>query len=142
MERMPGELEDGLNRVAKEVAVSLIDDLIMMTPVDTSKALSNWRAGQAYPLTDEIDAHVPGNFGSTRGLSASKASGDAKVNISKKEPGVTLYISNSAEYITELNNGSSKQAPAGFVEASVSRAKRTIKSKSVLKRGGDKCLII
>lgn len=133
MERMSDRIEAGLNRVVKEVAVKLVSDLIATTPVDTSKAISNWRASQTFPLTDEIDAHVPGHFGSTRGMSSAKALADAKSNIARKEPGSTLYISNSAEYITELNNGSSQQAPAGFVQGAVDRARRTISKKKLLR---------
>ena len=40
-------------------------------------------------------------------------------------PGNLLQLSNNADYIGDLNNGSSYQAPAGFIEGSILLAKHS-----------------
>lgn len=130
---MPRRIEIGLNRVAKEVAIYLVKDLVDTTPVDTSKALSNWIVNQDFPLGIDLDPHYPGSGGSTRAESSRVSIADATDGIRRKEPGSVLYISNYVEYITKLNQGSSRQAPAGFVEGAVDRARRTISKKKLLR---------
>jgi hypothetical protein len=133
MRAIPKRAETSANRIAKEVSADLITDLIVITPVDTSKALSNWQAGQSFPLLDEVDAFFEGVFGSTRGPSSAAAIKSGQSNIRRKLSGSTLYISNNADYISKLNSGSSTQAPSGFVEGAVARARRSVRSKKLFK---------
>jgi hypothetical protein len=133
MRRIPNLAEAGANRIVKEVAQEMLRDLILITPVDTSKALSNWQASQSFPILDDIDPYFPGNFGSTRGPSSSAAIRVGASNVRRKLKGTVLYISNNADYITKLNRGSSRQAPAGFVEGAVMRASRSVRSKRLFR---------
>lgn len=104
------------NTRAKAVAEVIVRELLLHTPVDTSKAVSNWQVGLGTPVGREIPAYVPGKKGSTRQASVSEALAYAQFRIAQKRAGEPLYISNLVDYIGDLNAGSSRQAPAGFVE--------------------------
>lgn len=86
------------------------------TPVDTGHARANWIASIGSPNT------VEAQDGSLA------AAGNALVAAYKLNQG-KLYLSNVVPYIRQLNNGSSTQAPALFVESCVMRALATVKSK-------------
>lgn len=94
-------------------------DLIEITPVDISTALSNWQVGIGGIPIGPIPAYVEGSFGSTEKISEAIAIEQADIYIFASEPGESIFISNSVEYITKLNEGSSRQAPANFVDRSV-----------------------
>lgn len=118
LESIAGKIETGANEIKKDVARGIIKDLIPATPVDTSRALSNWIASNGAAHKYSILPHVSGHFGSTRGTSMSAALADAMAVIEKAKPGVPIFITNNLLYIRALNAGSSRQAPAGFVERS------------------------
>lgn len=107
------------NRLAKHVAETIVIELATKTPVDTSKAISNWQVTLNSPATAEINAHYEGSHGSTYGQSSSETISLARALLRNKKPGQTIFITNNADYIRKLNEGSSSQAPAGFVEAAV-----------------------
>lgn len=112
--RVPAELA---NRKKIAWARAVIFYLVYETPVDTSKALSNWglsiKSVGAYR-----DAYVAGAGGSTRDPSAEAAIAAAEAVLKRVRPGQVLTLFNSAPYIQRLNDGYSKQAPAGFIEKS------------------------
>lgn len=113
----------GLERAASDKAVrkalTIISSLAYSTPVDKSTAVSNWQVGLGAPVAMTIPAHFPGEHGSTFSASAAKTIEDAKLILAGKQPGVSIFISNPLPYIQVLNDGHSKQAPAGFVERAV-----------------------
>lgn len=114
MPRMTKFIDIG-NIVTKVVNVKtrdfLIDtwtDLVNTTPVDTGKARASWKISPGSPFTKELPA---GDYGypSPPDLSTYKR------NWTK------WYISNTAPYISRLNNGWSQQAPVGFIEIAIQR---------------------
>lgn len=120
------EIQQKLSKTASAVATSLVEELTIITPVDTSKAISNWQVTLDTPSASEIDAHYPGEDGSTKSQSANQARSLASAVLKKKRPKQTIYISNTAEYIRDLEEGSSKQAPAHFIKSAVEQAKLDI----------------
>jgi len=119
------------SRIAVEVALVIVDDLTEVTPVDTSKAESNWQVSLGSPVTKEIEAHVPGHFGWTAVESRIVARANARKALQNKKPGVSIFIGNAADYIQDLNEGSSKQEPAGFVERAELKGRLTLKASRV-----------
>lgn len=126
LERKAKSIGDTGNEVAKLFTEVLVGQLTTVTPVDTSKALSNWQVSLEQPNTLEIDALVLGSKGSTALASADQARGRARDILKKKKAGQTIYISNNASYIRDLNDGSSKQAPAGFIEITITQCKNKL----------------
>lgn len=116
LDKAVGKIEEQASALGIKVATTIVTDLAFVTPVDESTAISNWLVSVGGPRRAEIDAHYPGKFGSTYGPSAQQTIADAKKVLAGKKPGETIYISNNLPYIKLLNGGSSKQAPAGFVE--------------------------
>jgi len=110
------ERREKASDLAVSVATTIVTDLAFVTPVDESTAISNWVIGIKSPNRKEIDAHYLGSHGSTYSASARATVDAAKTVLASKRPGETIYISNNLKYIAYLNGGSSRQAPAGFVE--------------------------
>lgn len=111
-------LDDMVAEERARVALAIIRALIENTPVDTTAALSNWRVSDG-PLAAAIAAHVPGSQGSTRGASIAVALAEAEAAIRARRYAKALVIFNTIPYIQRLNEGYSRQAPAGFVEKAI-----------------------
>lgn len=112
-------LDEVNNQASCEVALAIVTNLAPETPVDTSKALSNWRVGIGQKSALAIPPHSPGRHGSTQEASVAATIAEAKAKLAAKKPGETIWISNVLPYIRRLNEGYSKQAPAGFVERAI-----------------------
>lgn len=79
------------------------------TPVDTGRARNSWT------LTATSTEFRDAKTGNINSISPTMLSPVSEV---KEEQ---LYITNGVNYIKRLNEGSSKQAPARFVERAISR---------------------
>lgn len=112
-------IDEAGNLRKKKAALAMVKYLVNETPVDTSQALSNWQVGLGRPVMAEIGPHVPGTAGSSAGASRAAAIAAAEATLAQAKPGQPVYLSNLLPYIRALNNGSSKQHPGGFVEASI-----------------------
>lgn len=119
MRRLDRELPQQLNSIVIRAAWRILDDLITVTPVDTSAAVSNWQVTVNAPVGNAIPAYVLGERGSTYAESAQVALEAGSSIIQNKQPGQALFITNAIDYIQDLNDGSSRQAPANFVERAV-----------------------
>lgn len=131
LEKRAARLDEQASGVAVSVALAIVDNLTVVTPVDTSKAISNWQVTLGSPSAGEIPAHVEGFAGSTYTASGQAARNLARFDLQQKRPGVRIWISNAAPYIGELNNGSSKQEPAGFVERALIIGRNVVKNSKI-----------
>ena len=123
---LPASLQNEASRCAVEVAQAVQGDLAYTTPVDTSQALSNWQISLGSNKAEWILPYYTGRKGSTQ-LASAKASVEvAKYELEKKKPGETIFIANMVDYIEKLNDGSSTQQPAGFVERSMLKGQKVI----------------
>lgn len=116
---LPDRIDLAVNRLAKNVVIEMARDLIEHTPVDVTTAASNWQAALNSPAMFELPAIVPGHHGSTAGASRSEALGHVSRVVAEKRPGERIFLSNLAPHLDDLNNGTSKQEPAGFFERGV-----------------------
>lgn len=132
LERKAGRIEKAASTLAKNVAQSIVGNLANVTPVDTSKALSNWQVGLIDAPDSSIEPFFPGQKGSSKRSSANATIKAAKRILGGKKPGEVIYISNVLPYIARLNDGYSNQTPAGFVERAVLIGRKEVK-KSKLK---------
>lgn len=110
----------------KRKTAAVVQQIVTLgTPVKTGRARNNWDVGLGEPwraTTQEVD---PSGAGAV-------ARNNAKIATTK--PGQDIYISNNLPYINRLNQGSSSQAPAGFVEEAVALGSQSIANARVLKR--------
>lgn len=123
------------NQVVEDVASSILNDLTQVTPVDTGTAVSNWVVTLDAPALGGLVlmAHAPSPKGRVRKgvwVHTVPPSITAQANVPQtmqaglaviktKQPGQTIFITNNSPYINMLNEGSSDQAPTGFVERAV-----------------------
>lgn len=114
----PDGVSERANAAAIFVATQIVVDLVQSTPVDESTALSNWQVGLGDRPAVPLPAYVPGHAGSSRAASIAETIAAATRILREKRPGESVWISNVLPYIRKLNDGSSSQAPAGFVERS------------------------
>lgn len=110
------------------MTLEIVRALVNSTPVDTSAALSNWRVGTS--AGGAVPPYYSGLAGSTQGASAAAAIAAADAAIAAAKGANKLVIFNSIGYIRFLNEGSSAQAPAGFIEAGILRGKLAAKAQT------------
>lgn len=97
--------------VTRRLGLSVLSGVVLRTPVDTGRARANWQVGLGLTErgTDEAAFDKAG--------SATIAAGGAVMAGQKGfQP---ISITNSVPYIGRLNDGSSQQAPAGYVESTL-----------------------
>lgn len=123
------KIDDKASDIAAEAAEIIVSALVYDTPVDTSKALSNWQVTLGSASSTSIPPHALGVGGSTRAVSADTAIRLAQAVLAGKQPGQTIYISNGLPYIRRLNSGWSKQHPGAFVEAAILLARNYVRER-------------
>lgn len=127
-------IPENTNELKKQVIRTIESDLVYVTPVDTSNALSKWKVGTSQITDSSFSPYYLGSHGSTRDMSAQEAIADANQVIDGLKPGQVAYIGNAAPYIRRLNDdGYSKQEPAGFVERAVLIGRKLIQGAIVTK---------
>jgi hypothetical protein len=115
-----GEIE----QLVQNLALSIDAEIVVGTPVKTGTAMGSWMAGLGSPVAIVVE----GLGTPDRTINASEASARAI-----KQAGNTIrrfrlgsfrnsiWLSNAVSYIEDLNAGTSRQAPAGFVDLSIQR---------------------
>lgn len=98
-------------RLQKGVAMTVVEDVALETPVLTGQAAANWKTQIGAP-DQSYDMGPNANAGQ-------QSVDNAKVNLSGLAMGQTVYITNNVPYIVSLNSGYSAKAPAGFVEMAI-----------------------
>ncbi len=135
MKRIADNLETNVSKEMKKAALIIDRDVVIQTPVDTGRARSNWLVGIGTAIRNVIDALSPGEgLSAGERLNAQLSIDAARTEIEKHRPGQTIYISNNLSYIGFLNEGSSAQAPANFVEKAIQAGIASLKKSRVVKR--------
>ncbi len=114
-ERLPTLASD----VAVAGAKAVVKEWVDVMPVDTSEALSNTQVGIGSRPTGPVQPHFAGRYGSTRGSSGGRVIQESNTALEAKRPGQTIYISNTAAHIGDLDRGTSKQFGGGFIPAAL-----------------------
>lgn len=106
------EEEKGILKAVVEeqqlITMAIFGGLVRASPVDTGRFRSGWAASALTPS----DFLPPDGQDSYPAPDMSKAANALKA----LRPFSTTWISNNLPYATRLNEGWSKQAPAGFVD--------------------------
>lgn len=114
-------------QIIKKVALDIVANLVKAaseggTPVDTGWARANWLVNIGTPFLAPIGTResVP-------------QAGTGVASIATYKLGPPVFISNNVPYITRLNEGSSQQAPRGFVQAAILRALTGLSTVGVIR---------
>lgn len=118
------------DRIVRRSALAADQAVVIGTPVDTGRAKSNWLVAIDAPARTTIPAYDPGEKGSTSGSNTSAALAQGRIAIRGYQGGINraIAISNNLDYIGELNDGSSRQAPKRFVQKAVQAAVARVKA--------------
>lgn len=93
--------------VVRKSVLELQTMMIERSPVDSGRFKSNWQAGLGTTNTE------------TSAAAGSDAESRTLAVLEGWRPGQTIFLSNSMPYAKRLEEGWSKQAPAGMVRLSV-----------------------
>lgn len=127
-------VETNANSVVRKTVITVASAVALRTPVDTGRARANWRTNIGGPLVTPVESFPRGKDGSTGASAAGQAISDATTKMGQyKESGTPVFISNNLPYIGRLNEGSSKQAPAGFIESAIAAGLNAIRKARLVK---------
>lgn len=116
--RIGNSLRRRLESAMRRVALAVHGELLSTTPIDTGWARNNWvpQVGSSFEGTagtrEDAEAGRLDRSPMTQGLSAVRAY--------RLEQG-DIHLTDNVPYIESLNAGSSKKAPAAFVQGSIVR---------------------
>ncbi len=132
---MTDRLGVNVNTTLKKVAISVDQALVLGTSVDKGPARSNWQVSLDQPITKVISAYSPGDkLGVAEQANAAGALDQARDAVAARQEGQDIHITNNIPYIGSLNEGSSAQAPALFVEQAVLAGTLAVKEARILGR--------
>lgn len=132
MNVLANRLVSGADRLTRKVALVADQVIVSETPVDTGRAKSNWIVNLDAPASDTIEAYAPGEQGTTEGQNIQAALDQGSTVIANYRTGSEIHITNNLSYIQPLNDGSSDQAPANFVETAIQEAVNAVQSSHIL----------
>lgn len=131
LKRFDKDIKKRVNSFKKNFAKTILLLLVERTPVDTSKALSNWVVGLGKNKDRVIEAHKIGVAGSTQSISAGVTISLGGAIIQRAKVGEIVYISNNADYIELLNIGYSSQAERHYIQRCVADAVEQMKKERI-----------
>ncbi|RPJ39861.1 MAG: hypothetical protein EHM35_01250 [Planctomycetaceae bacterium] len=115
-----GEIEG----LIQKIGTALDAEVVVATPVKTGQTMGSWIASLGNPAA----IVVPGLGTPDRSANAAEASAraikQASNTIRRFRLGTfanSIWIANDTPYLPLLNSGSSRQAPAGFIELAIQR---------------------
>lgn len=116
-------LGKSLDTIVKKITLDVTANLIGTTPVDTGWARANWIPTIGAPVIEDLSGvDTKGDKISRVSEAASKQSaGNASVLKYTLKSGDT-FVTNNVPYIRDLNDGSSQQAPSGFIQLAIQKA--------------------
>lgn len=107
-------------RVQRAVFFELSRRVINKTPVQYGRARGGWNA--------DVDTYSPASkdFNGSAGEAAAHAMASVEAAIAKHTSGQDLCLANGVSYIRYLNDGSSKQAPAGMTDEAINELSNVV----------------
>lgn len=121
--RRARQVEQGTDRTVVRVAQLVNQTVVLATPVDTGRARANWHVSFDAPTAHSLIAYDQSGYGAVARNNA---------EIERRQQGQSIYIQNNLTYIQRLNEGHSRQAPAGYVELAVQAAASHVRTARVL----------
>jgi hypothetical protein len=100
------------DRFVRAFALDGMTRLIDKTPRKTARAANNWNFSTGAPRLENLPE---GEYPQSGSIALLKADGET----AKAKAGDTLFLTNCLPYIPALEDGHSKQAPAGMIGVTV-----------------------
>ena len=126
LRRIGRSVQENASRAVRAAAVTVDQVAVVATPVDTGRARSNWLVGlDAAPsgTRDPIDTS-----GQAAIAEAQKAIAGFSVDRNS-----SIHVVNNLDYIQELDNGSSAQAPNGMSARAIAAGRSVLRAARLLR---------
>lgn len=129
-------IEAGMDAAIKSIVEAGVGTMADHTPVDTTRAVSNWLVTISRPASGEAPPHVPGSVGGS-GATAARSTTKARARgaISAYKGAKTAYITNNVPYIGVLEYGDAKHRPSGMVSKGLQAMSLRASSITIFKKG-------
>ena len=110
-------------RAVTKITLDVTANLVETTPVDTGWARANWVPSIGQPFIADL-ATVSEAPTASDAAGAASEQGAAVVGVAARYRLLMgrTFVTNNVTYITELNDGKSRQAPAAFVQRAIAKA--------------------
>ena len=95
----------------RKLALGALTAVVLRTPVDTGRARGNWQTS--------VGVAIGGGETGSLDKSGTSTITQGAASIGRQQGYTPIIIQNNVPYITRLNDGHSKQAPAGYVEGAL-----------------------
>lgn len=134
IDRIAVRVEGNVERAVKDCAQAVLRSVVENTPVDTGLARSNWTPELDRAFEGLFPARAPGKDGSTgeENAAATIEAGVPTIEAFDIKKNESIHVTNNAGHIRALNDGHSKQAPAGFVQIAVMDGLATVRGAKVV----------
>lgn len=123
--------ESNAGQLIDKVALTVHSTVVLGTPVDTGRARGNWQVEIGKAAEGTVDDPSEYGFAAATTKARAKLAGNDGQSSSLR-PQRDVHITNNLPYITPLNQGHSKQAPAGFVEEAIAAGVKQVKGTKLL----------
>lgn len=119
--------QEAVRKVAKAAGTAVVYG----TPIDTSRARMNWQTSVGTPAVGVLSPYPSQPGSPSEGTRAALSLLNSATGAYSGQQG-GIWIVNNLDYIVNLNNGSSAQAPADFVAQAVLAGVRSIPTVRLL----------
>lgn len=110
LRRIAEKRKAAIETAVKSTVLEMHASMVRMSPVDTGRFRASWSIGVGAP------GPLPAGL---RFDAASVAALQVRGDLADWQPGQTIYVTNPMPYGPKLENGWSKQAPAGMVRVTI-----------------------
>lgn len=131
IDKLQKQIPVAVAKATNEIAFEILRVVASNTPVDTSKAISNWRVSLHSTFAGDVEAHYEGVHGSTKELSVQRTIDLGKQRLSNRIVGTEIHIFNNADYIDGLNDGTISRQPGLFVQKALLAGKIKIQKTQI-----------
>lgn len=121
------EMEGFTERQMKKLTLAIHANLVEDTPVDLGWARANWVPSIGAPVIEDL-SDVQNPVSKVGPANARSQEGLVRVAAQYHLSQGPIFISNNVPYIQKLNQGSSQQAPAMFVEQAIDKGLREVRA--------------
>jgi hypothetical protein len=125
------KIDKRVSEICQKVANTVLESVVLNTPVDTSQALSNWQVTFLKPSAGTRTAYYVGSRGSTEAESASQTLAVGRNRIKLKSKGESLFISNQLDYILKLEYGNRFSKPGMFAAKAVQKGLEVLAKEKI-----------
>jgi hypothetical protein len=126
------DIPEEVEKLQRVIATAALQKLVLKTPVDTGRARGAWMV-TVDSRTSEAPGEVEGVKAGSRGRKGrSAASGSSAISagvgvIAGAPAFSSIVIQNNVEYIEALEEGGSKQAPAGMLAITIAELEQVFR---------------